>query len=187
MAATLTVQGADGTYPMIVQPGALVDGLPQFAVERGFTRTVVVTNTTLAPLYGDALAGRLPGGHLIVLPDGEEYKTLATIETIYTHLLEAGADRSTLIVAASLPLSVMIAGILMRQSGIGLNTMSLGGLTRSSLKSTNSCCNVSMAACAWRAGTFSSRMAMSISRTQLPGGAAALLRGAPSSRLILRA
>lgn len=99
MAATLTVQGADGTYPMIVRPGVLADELPQFAVERGFTRAVVVTNTTLAPLYGDALARQLPGARLIVLPDGEEHKTLATVETIYTRLLEAGADRSTLIVA----------------------------------------------------------------------------------------
>lgn len=99
MADTLTVQGADGTYPMIIRPGALAGELPRFAVERGFTRTVVVTNTTLAPLYGDALARHLPGGRLIVLPDGEEYKTLATVETIYTRLLEEGADRSTLIVA----------------------------------------------------------------------------------------
>jgi len=39
-----------------------------------------------------------------------------------------GNLRSTLIVAASLPLSVTIAGILMKRMGIGLNTMSLGGL-----------------------------------------------------------
>lgn len=43
-------------------------------------------------------------------------------------LVFLGHLRSTLIVAASLPLSVMIAGILMRKMGIGLNTMSLGGL-----------------------------------------------------------
>jgi cobalt-zinc-cadmium resistance protein CzcA len=39
-----------------------------------------------------------------------------------------GHLRSTLIVAASLPLSVIIAGPVMRQLGVGLNTMSLGGL-----------------------------------------------------------
>jgi cobalt-zinc-cadmium resistance protein CzcA len=43
-------------------------------------------------------------------------------------LLLLGNFRSTLIVAASLPLSVIIAGIIMRQFGMGLNTMSLGGL-----------------------------------------------------------
>lgn len=39
-----------------------------------------------------------------------------------------GHFRSTLIVAITLPLSVVIAGLLMRQLGIGLNTMTLGGL-----------------------------------------------------------
>ncbi len=39
-----------------------------------------------------------------------------------------GDPRSTLIVAASIPLSVGIAGILMKSLGVGLNTMSLGGL-----------------------------------------------------------
>jgi 3-dehydroquinate synthase len=99
MADTLSIQGADATYPMIVRPGALVDDLPRFVAGHGFTRVVVVTNITLAPLYGEGLVGRLPGGHLIVLPDGEEYKTLATVETIYTRLLEEDADRSTLVVA----------------------------------------------------------------------------------------
>ncbi len=43
-------------------------------------------------------------------------------------LVFLGHFRSTLIVAASLPLSVLIAGALMSKMGVGLNTMSLGGL-----------------------------------------------------------
>lgn len=43
-------------------------------------------------------------------------------------LVFLGNFRSTIIVAASLPLSVVIAGLLMRWLGVGLNTMSLGGL-----------------------------------------------------------
>ncbi|MCX6359709.1 MAG: efflux RND transporter permease subunit [Armatimonadetes bacterium] len=39
-----------------------------------------------------------------------------------------GHFRSTVIVALSLPISVLIAGVLMRQMGVGLNTLSLGGL-----------------------------------------------------------
>ncbi|MBN1309979.1 MAG: 3-dehydroquinate synthase [Anaerolineae bacterium] len=99
MGESLTVQGANGSYPMLVKPGALSEELPGFADERGFARVVVVTNTTIAPLYGEELVKQLPGGHLITVPDGEEYKTLETVETIYTSFLEAGADRSTLIVA----------------------------------------------------------------------------------------
>jgi len=53
---------------------------------------------------------------------------VGAVLVIIVLLVLLGHFRSTLIVAASLPLSVLIAGILMRQFGIGLNTMSLGGL-----------------------------------------------------------
>ena len=53
---------------------------------------------------------------------------IGAVLVIVVLLLFLGHFRSTLIVAASLPLSVIIAGILMRQFGMGLNTMSLGGL-----------------------------------------------------------
>jgi len=96
--AELTVRGAEGVYPVIVAPGALAGALPAFVAARGFTRVAVVTNTTLAPLYGAALAARLPGGTLITVPDGEQYKTLDTLRAIYDDLLAAGADRATLIV-----------------------------------------------------------------------------------------
>lgn len=53
---------------------------------------------------------------------------VGAVLVIIVLLLFLGNLRSTLIVAASLPLSVAIAGLLMRQFGVGLNTMSLGGL-----------------------------------------------------------
>lgn len=53
---------------------------------------------------------------------------IGAVLVIVVLLLFLGHFRSTLIVAASLPLSVIIAGLLMRAFGIGLNTMSLGGL-----------------------------------------------------------
>lgn len=96
--AELTVRGAEGVYPVIVAPGALAGALPAFVAARGFTRAAVVTNTTLAPLYGADLVARLPGGTLITVPDGEQHKTLDTLRAIYDHLLAAGADRATLIV-----------------------------------------------------------------------------------------
>ena len=96
--AELTVHGAEGAYPVVIAPGALAEALPAFVAARGFTRVAVITNTTLAPLYGAALAARLPGGHLITVPDGEQYKTLDTLRAIYDGLLAAGADRATLVV-----------------------------------------------------------------------------------------
>ncbi len=53
---------------------------------------------------------------------------IGAVLVIVVLLVFLGHFRSTIIVAASLPLSVMIAGIIMQQFGIGLNTMSLGGL-----------------------------------------------------------
>jgi len=53
---------------------------------------------------------------------------IGAVLVIIVLLIFLGHFRSTLVVAASLPLSVVIAGILMRQMGIGLNTMTLGGL-----------------------------------------------------------
>ncbi len=96
----LTVSGAENiTYPMRIGPGLLSEALPAFLAGRGYTRAAVITNMTLAPLYGESLAARLPGGFLITIPDGEQYKTLDTIRNIYDGLVEQRADRSTPVVA----------------------------------------------------------------------------------------
>jgi 3-dehydroquinate synthase len=65
-------------------------------------RVFIVTNTTIAPLYASAAeqaCREARGTQVIVLPDGEAYKTSATMEQIYSPLLAAGADRNTIIVA----------------------------------------------------------------------------------------
>jgi 3-dehydroquinate synthase len=62
-------------------------------------KTVVVTNTTLAPLYGDALVNALPSAALVTIPDGEQYKTLATVAKLYTDFVAAGLDRSGTVIA----------------------------------------------------------------------------------------
>ena len=58
----------------------------------------VVTNGRLRHCMA-RLCERIPGAVLIVVPDGEQYKTLDTVRTIYDALLAHGADRSTLVVA----------------------------------------------------------------------------------------
>ncbi|MBN2305913.1 MAG: 3-dehydroquinate synthase [Anaerolineae bacterium] len=94
----LTVRGGTNPYPVFIGPGSLEHALPEFVAARGFSSVAVITNATLAPLYGEALADRLPNGFLIVVPDGEQYKTLDTVRAIYDQLLDAGADRSTLVI-----------------------------------------------------------------------------------------
>jgi 3-dehydroquinate synthase len=96
-AEPLTIQGANGAYPVIICPGALEDALPAFVSERRFSRVAVITNDTVAPLYGQALADRL-SAFLISVPDGEAYKTLDTVRELYGKLLDGGADRSSLVI-----------------------------------------------------------------------------------------
>ena len=64
---------------------------------------VIVTNTTVAPLYAAQLQAVLaplyPNLQLIELPDGEAHKDWATLNQILTHLLEAGCDRKTVLFA----------------------------------------------------------------------------------------
>ena len=99
VAAVIEVQGARGAYPVVLAPGALERDLPRFVRERGFSQVVIITNDVVGPLYGDALARRLPGASLISVPDGEHHKTLDSVRELYSTLLAHGADRGTLIVA----------------------------------------------------------------------------------------
>ena len=62
---------------------------------------VIVSNTTVAPMYLTATEQLLAGvkQSAAILPDGEAYKTLDTLNQVYTHLLEQKADRKTTLVA----------------------------------------------------------------------------------------
>lgn len=64
-------------------------------------RLVVVSNETVSPLHGERLktllAGQMPVW--IDLPDGERFKTLATVESILTRMLEARLDRGSTLIA----------------------------------------------------------------------------------------
>jgi len=65
-------------------------------------RLVVLTNKTISRLYGRKLKKALPVGSdvsWIVIPDGEKYKNLKTMETIYHQLSKCKADRKTGLIA----------------------------------------------------------------------------------------
>ncbi|MDO9284792.1 MAG: 3-dehydroquinate synthase [Aquabacterium sp.] len=92
----------DRSYDIHIGCGLLVDaaswaGLPASA------DALIVTNATVAPLYAERLAAQLAQRHRrvlqIALPDGEQYKTAATVELIYDQLLGAGCDRKTVLYA----------------------------------------------------------------------------------------
>jgi 3-dehydroquinate synthase len=76
---------------------ASYDGLPASAL------AAVVTNTTVAPLYAARLEAALAGRHArvlrIELPDGEAHKDWPTLNRVFDALLQAGADRRTVLYA----------------------------------------------------------------------------------------
>ncbi len=92
----------DRSYEILIAAGLLAqsaawDGLPAAAA------ALVVTNTTVAPLYAarlrEVLATRYRAVHEVVLPDGEEHKDWATLNRIFDALLSHGCDRKTVLFA----------------------------------------------------------------------------------------
>src|SRR6187399_3142341 len=93
---------AERSYDILIGGGlfaqaAAWEGLPAAAA------ALVVTNTTVAPLYGArlraALATRYRTVHEVVLPDGEDHKDWPTLNRIFDALLAHGCDRKTVLFA----------------------------------------------------------------------------------------
>lgn len=95
MAEALTVAAPDANYEIIIERGARLN----LASRLGARRVVVATNTTVAGLYGSELMGILQNSTLLALPDGEQYKSLDTVASLYRDLVKAGLDRNGVIVA----------------------------------------------------------------------------------------
>lgn len=95
MAETLTVNAPDAVYDIIIAHGALARITDILAGRRA----VIVTNPTLAGLYQAVLAEILPDAPLILMPDGEQYKSMETVAALYRDFVGAGLDRSGVVIA----------------------------------------------------------------------------------------
>ena len=94
----LTVDLGERSYPIIIGSGLLSDAaLLQQHIGDG--QVLVVSNETIAPIYLDTLLKNTGAKDTIILPDGEQYKQMATIETIFDRLMEKRHNRSTTLVA----------------------------------------------------------------------------------------
>jgi len=103
-AATTTIAVAlpERAYAIEIGEGVLAR-VGAVLAEQGIGRVIVVTNATiaahwLAPLNAGLTAASIASQSILV-PDGEEHKTLATLETLLTRLLELRAERSTMLLA----------------------------------------------------------------------------------------
>ncbi len=75
-----------------------IDTLPNLSFD---TNVIVVTNPTIAPLHLDSVLEKIetPKLNVITIPDGEEYKTLATVESILNQCFEYKLDRKSILIA----------------------------------------------------------------------------------------
>jgi 3-dehydroquinate synthase len=95
----LNVDAPGGGYSIMIQPGVLTR-IQRYIHDLGLdNKVVVVTNDTIAPLYGEMLVRALPQAELAVISDGEQYKTLETMAQLYNHFVAAGLDRSGTVIA----------------------------------------------------------------------------------------
>jgi 3-dehydroquinate synthase len=101
--SVLTVDLAENSYDILIGSG-LLPSLGQRCADVGLSsRVAVITNPTVNAIYGGIARSSLAEADfavtLIEIPDGEEYKSAATLSAVYDALIEAGLDRKSFIVA----------------------------------------------------------------------------------------
>ena len=96
------IELGDRSYPINIGTGLLADpaswaGVPPSA------QALIVTNTTVQPLYAARLQQALRARHaaiqVVALPDGEAHKNWQTLNLIFDALLQNGCDRKTVLYA----------------------------------------------------------------------------------------
>ena len=97
---TLTVELADRSYPIYIGEGLLSQSKLLYRHISG-QQVMVVTNETIAPLYLDTLRTQLSDYHYseLILPDGEQHKTLDVVARIFDKLMADRHNRTTTLIA----------------------------------------------------------------------------------------
>lgn len=97
---TISVDLGERTYPIYIGCG-LLGGAPLLKSYATSQQVMIVTNDCVAPLYLSKVEQLFSGYHCntVVLPDGERYKTLETINKIFDALLSNKHNRTTTLVA----------------------------------------------------------------------------------------
>lgn len=97
----VNVELQERRYPILIGSGLLQDER-SYPIKRG-DRVMIVTNPTIAQFYLDTVIYALEKRGCVVdhvlLPDGEKYKTLESLNLIFTALLQGNHGRDTTIIA----------------------------------------------------------------------------------------
>lgn len=98
----LVVRTDRSSYDIRIGRDLLADPQTFDGLEAG-AHGVIVTNTTVAPLWADTLRQTLSHRHrhlsVLCLPDGEAHKDWSSLNLIFDHLLGQGCDRKTILYA----------------------------------------------------------------------------------------
>jgi 3-dehydroquinate synthase len=99
---TVRIDLADRSYDIVIGENLLGQSATYQNLPKA-TSALIVSNTTVAPLYEaalkQALAGHYKTIHTLHLPDGEAYKDWTTLNQIFDTLLGHACDRKTVLFA----------------------------------------------------------------------------------------
>ncbi len=99
---TVAIDLGERSYDIAIGPGLLGSAATYADCPRA-AQALIVTNTTVAPLYAQrllqAISPLYQQVHVLALPDGEQYKDGATLNLVYDQLLGSTADRKTVLYA----------------------------------------------------------------------------------------
>jgi 3-dehydroquinate synthase len=97
---TLQVRLGERSYPILIGSGLLADAglLERFVPGND---ALLISNTVVAPLYAQRLQAALPGRRLleVILPDGEQHKTLASASRVFDTLIANRMGRDAVVLA----------------------------------------------------------------------------------------
>ncbi|WP_394249234.1 3-dehydroquinate synthase [Vibrio profundi] len=98
----ITVNLAERSYPISIGAGLFED--PAYlSFLSSKQKVLVISNVTVAPLYADKILSLLDKigcqASLLELPDGEQYKTLETFNSVMGYLLEGNYSRDMVVIA----------------------------------------------------------------------------------------
>lgn len=98
----ITVTLGERSYPITIAAGLYQDPASFWPLKAG-DNAMLVTNQTLSPLWLATVRQRLEEVGVkvdqVILPDGEQYKTLAVMDQVFTALLEKPHGRDTTLIA----------------------------------------------------------------------------------------
>ncbi|AOG23600.1 3-dehydroquinate synthase [Acidovorax sp. RAC01] len=102
IAQEVTIHLDQRSYRIVIGSG-LLSAPSVYAGLPGANAAVIVSNSTVGPLYAATLRSALVAHyseiHEVLLPDGEEHKNWQTLQSIFDVLLDRGCDRKTIVFA----------------------------------------------------------------------------------------